>query len=206
MVAIENVKWLGHASFQIKNSKVIYVDPWKLKINEPADIILVTHEHYDHCSVQDISKIQKENTVIVGPKDCANKLSGKIKTIKPGQSLTIGGVTIEAVPAYNIGKAFHPKSNNWVGFIITLDNIKIYHAGDTDLIPEMDEIKVDFALLPIGGTYTMNVQEAATLANKMKPKVAIPMHYGSIVGDSSDAEKFKKLCNVAEVQILNSTN
>lgn len=201
MLGIENIKWLGHASFQIKNSKVIYIDPWKLKTDTPADIILITHGHYDHCSSQDIGKVQKEHTVIVLPVDCASQLSGNIKTIEPGQSLSIEGIAIEAVPAYNIGKAFHPKSNNWVGFIITLDNTKIYHAGDTDLIPEMDAIKADFALLPVGGTYTMDAQEAATCANKIRPKVAIPMHYGSIVGSSTDAQKFKKLCNV-EAQVL----
>lgn len=201
MVGIENIKWLGHASFQIKNSKVIYIDPWKLTTTIPADIILVSHEHYDHCSPEDISKIQNENTVIVAPVDCASKLSGNIKTIKPGESVTFEGVTIEAVAAYNKGKPFHPKSNLWVGYIITLDDVKIYHAGDTDLIPEMERLKVDIALLPIGGTYTMDVQQAATLVNRIKPKVAIPMHYGSIVGDLSFALKFKQLCET-EVKVL----
>lgn len=205
MIGIENIKWLGHASFQIKDGKVIYIDPWKLETVEPADIILVTHEHYDHCSTQDITKIQKESTIIVAPEDCANKLSGNVKTIKPAEVLTVAGVAIEAVPAYNIGKSFHPKSNNWVGFMLTLDNTRIYHAGDTDLIPEINETGLDFALLPIGGTYTMNAREAAHLANKIRPKVAIPMHYGSIVGSASDAQEFKRLCK-GVVQILNITH
>lgn len=205
MVGTENINWLGHASFQIKGSKVIYIDPWKLKTDTAADIILLTHQHYDHCSAQDISKVQRDNTIIVAPQDCLNGLSGDIRPIKPGQRLNIQGVTVEAVTAYNIGKAFHPKSNNWLGFIITLDGTKIYHAGDTDLIPEMEGIKVDFALLPIGGTYTMDVQQAATAANRIKPKTAIPMHYGDIVGDASNGLRFKQLCSV-EVQILEVKN
>ncbi len=201
MIGIENIKWLGHASFQIKNSKVLYIDPWQLKTTEPADIILVTHGHYDHCSPEDIAKIKKESTVIVATGDCREKLSGNLQIVKPGETLTIAGITIETVPAYNIGKSFHPKSNNWVGFIITWDNTRIYHAGDSDFIPEMHNIKADFVLLPIGGTYTMDVQQAASCVGKIKPKVAIPMHYASIVGDSSDALKFKQLCST-EVRIL----
>lgn len=203
MLGIENIKWLGHAGFQIKDSKIVYIDPWKLKTDTPADIILVSHEHYDHCSAQDINRVQQDSTVIVAPQDCANKLLGNVKPIKPGMSLNIEGAMVEAVPAYNMGKPFHPRSNNWVGFIITLDDTRIYHAGDTDLIPEMDKIKADIALLPIGGTYTMDAREAASCANKIKPKLVIPMHYGSIVGGASDAQEFKKLCNV-EVQILDA--
>jgi len=201
MLASEKIKWLGHASFQIKNSKTIYVDPWELKISDPADIILITHQHYDHCSPEDIAKIQKEDTVIIAPEDCVQKLSGNIKAIKPQEALDIEGVKIEATAAYNLNKAFHPKTNSWVGFIVSLDDTRIYHAGDTDLIPEMDNIKADIVLLPVGGTYTMNAKQAAECANKINPKVAIPMHYGSIVGSSANAEEFKKLCN-AEVRIL----
>ena len=169
MIPLENIEWLGHASFRITNAKTIYIDPWKLKIAQPADIILITHGHYDHCSPEDISKIQKKETVILASSDCLKELSGNVKSIQPGQRLTVSGVEVEAVPAYNIGKAFHPKSNNWLGFIISLDNTRIYHAGDTDLIPEMENIKVDIALLPIGGTYTMDLQQAARLVNQIKP-------------------------------------
>ena len=201
MFTAEDVVWLGHASFQIKAEKIIYIDPWNLKINDPADIVLVTHSHYDHCSAADISKIQKTDTIIVAAQDCRDKLFGNVRFIHPGEHLEIKGIEIEAVPAYNIAKSFHPRAKNGVGYIINLEAARIYHAGDSDFVPEMSTLKADIALLPIGGTYTMNPQEAAELVNKIKPKLAIPMHYGSIVGDAKDAEMFKQLCHT-EVKIL----
>jgi len=194
---VKNITWLGHASFRIKGEKVVYIDPWKLKKGaEPADIILITHDHYDHLEPEDIQKIQKEGTIIVVTSDGAKKLEGTIKTIKSGDTLTVEGIKIEAVPAYNIGKKFHPKSSGWVGYIVTLGGQRIYHPGDTDLIPEMNNVKADVALLPVGGTYTMTAEEAALAANKIKPKVAVPMHYGTIVGSIADANKFKEKCQV----------
>jgi len=198
---LENIKWLGHASFRIDGEKVIYIDPWNVKQAEPADLILVTHEHFDHCSPEDIKKIQKKGTIVVTVSDCAEKLQREVKIVKPGDSLTVSDIEVEAVPAYNIKKSFHPKANGWVGFVFTVAGKRIYHAGDTDLIPEMEEIKADIVLLPVGGTYTMDAKEAAEAANKMKPEIAIPMHYGSVVGSAREAEEFKELCQV-RVEIL----
>lgn len=199
---LENLNWLGHASFKIAGEKIIYIDPYQLKgENEKADIILITHSHFDHCSPPDIKKVQKSNTVIVATPDCKSDLSGNIKTVKPGDKITVKGINVETVPAYNINKRFHPKSNNWVGYIVTVNSKRIYHAGDTDKIPVVGDIKADIVLLPIGGTYTMTAEEAADAANLIKPQLAIPMHFGSVVGSKSDAERFKSLCNVP-VEIL----
>ncbi len=199
---IENIHWLGHASFRIDGEKTIYIDPWKLKGKPPkADLILITHDHYDHCSPDDVAKITKKDTVIVTIAAAAGKFKGNVRVVKPGDNLTAAGIPIEVVPAYNVGKRFHPKGAGYVGFILTVGGQRIYHAGDTDIIPEMDDIQADIALLPVGGTYTMTAEEAARAANKIKPKVAIPMHYGDIVGSIRDAERFRDLCQV-EVTIL----
>ena len=199
---IENIHWLGHASFRIDAEKTIYIDPWKLaKGARKADLILITHDHYDHCSPEDVAKIAKDDTVVVTIAAAAPKLKGDVRIVKPGDSLTVAGIPIEAVPAYNVGKQFHPKEAGHVGFIVTVGGQRIYHAGDTDVIPEMDDIQADIALLPVGGTYTMTAEEAAQAANKIKPKVAVPMHYGTIVGSIEDAHRFRDLCQV-EVSIL----
>jgi L-ascorbate metabolism protein UlaG (beta-lactamase superfamily) len=196
------ISWLGHASFRLKaGGKTIYLDPWKLKKKDEADLILITHSHFDHLSPDDIRKIQKKETVVVATRDSASKLKGAIRIIKPGDKITVDDIEIEAIPAYNIGKSYHPKTNGWVGFIVTLGGSRIYHAGDTDAIPEMKELSVDVALLPVGGTYTMTAEEAAEVANEFKPKSAVPMHWGEIVGSKADAEKFKKLFN-GETHIL----
>jgi L-ascorbate metabolism protein UlaG (beta-lactamase superfamily) len=190
---LSKIHWLGHATTRIDASKVIYIDPWKLKDNaKKADIILITHDHFDHCVPSDVKKIQKADTTIVTVKDCAGKLSGDVKIVKPGDKLNVKGIDIETVPAYNVNKDFHPKAKGWVGFIVTIDGVKIYQAGDTDMTEEMKQLKVDIALLPVGGTYTMTAGEAATAANIFKPKVVIPMHWGDIVGSKADAEAFRK--------------
>jgi len=197
---VENIKWLGHASFKLTGEKIIYIDPWKIKGGEKADIVLITHEHYDHCSPEDIARIVKEDTVIVTVADCQSKVlksNKEIKLVEPGTKVNVKGIQIEAVPAYNTNKQYHLKENQWVGFIVTINGKRIYHAGDTDFIPEMSQLKnIDVALLPIGGTYTMNAQEAAQAANTIKPKVAVPMHVGDIVGSRADIEKFKSLTRV----------
>jgi L-ascorbate metabolism protein UlaG (beta-lactamase superfamily) len=190
-----HIHWLGHSSFRIEDDSMqIYFDPFKLSANLPkADIIFITHAHYDHFSVEDIAKIQKEGTIIVATSDVTSKIGKGTVTVVPGKSYTIGNLIVNTVPAYNPDKKFHPKSKNWVGYIITLSNgQKIYHAGDTDSIPEMDTIKIDIALLPCGGTYTMTARQAAEVANIFKPKVLIPMHWGDIVGSKEDAEEVKK--------------
>jgi len=201
---LDKIHWLGHASFYIeaKSGMIIYFDPYQMKDNLPeADIILVSHSHFDHYSPQDIKKIAKSDTVIVGPSSITGKLPYTIKVLKPNEMTTVRGIDIEAVYAYNPRKNFHPKSNDNLGFIVTIDNTRVYYAGDTDFIPEMKGIKIDIALLPVGGTYTMNAKEAAEVANTISPKIAIPMHFGSIVGSSKDAKDFKELCKV-EVKIL----
>jgi len=187
---INDIHWLGHDTFKIVGEKVIYTDPFKIKKKDSADIILITHEHFDHCSPEDVKKIQGPNTLIVATSDCAQKLSGKIKVVKPGGKVNVEGIEVEAVPAYNTNKQFHTKDKGWVGYIFTVQGQRIYIAGDTDYIPEMKNFKVDIALLPVSGTYVMTAEEAVKAALDIKPKVAIPMHYGSIVGSGKDAKRF----------------
>ncbi|MCK4244708.1 MAG: MBL fold metallo-hydrolase [Candidatus Omnitrophica bacterium] len=198
---VENIRWLGHASFKITDNKIIYLDPWKLADGEKADLILITHSHYDHCSREDITKIQKPETVIVAPADAASQLTGNVKVAKTGDKITAAGIEIEVVCAYNSEKNFHPKAAGGVGYILTIEGKRIYHTGDTDLIPEMEGIKADVLLVPVGGTYTMDAREAAEAVKLIKPEIAIPMHYGDIVGSPEDAEEFKKLAS-CPVEIL----
>jgi L-ascorbate metabolism protein UlaG (beta-lactamase superfamily) len=203
----ENISWLGHDSFRLKGEKVVYIDPWKLAADaEKADVVLVTHEHRDHFSKDDIAKISKADTVVVAPSSVALQLVGAI-VATPGDKLTVSGITVEIVPAYNTNKQFHPKAAGHVGYIVTLNSKRIYHAGDTDLIPEMAKIKADVALLPVSGKYVMIAAEAAEAANTIKPGLAIPMHWGdpTVVGTHADAEEFKRLCLVP-VEILEKTN
>lgn len=200
---IKNIHWLGHDTFKITGEKVIYTDPFKIKTGDIADIILITHEHYDHCSPEDVKKIQGPDTVVVTVADCAKKLSGKIMTVNPGDKINVAGISIEAVPSYNTNKKFHPKEKDWVGYIFTVKGQRIYLAGDTDHIPEMKNFKADIALLPVSGTYVMTADEAIKAALDIKPKIAIPMHYASIVGTNDDARKFAEgLKGKIQVELL----
>jgi len=188
------VKWLGHASFQIKvNGKNIYIDPYEGEYKEKADLLLVTHSHYDHCDASKIKKVLKDDTVILCPADCASKISGNVRVLEPGEKTQVDDIIVEAVHAYNYkrfrspGNPFHPKGFG-LGYIITVGGKRIYHAGDTDFIPEMKNLKnISLALLPSGGTYTMDNPEAAEAALAIKPEIAIPMHRWS-----SSPEAFKK--------------
>lgn len=200
------IKWLGHASFRIDgDSATVYIDPWKLTQEIPADVILITHSHFDHLSPEDIEKIKKDSTVIVGPADCAANFGASFKEISPGTSLQIGDVKVQATPAYNVDKDFHPKANNWVGYIVTVDGTRVYHTGDTDHIPEMENIETDVALAPVGGTYTMSVEQAAKALEKINPKVAVPMHCGDIVGTFADRDSLMAMTKVPVV-ILDPIN
>jgi L-ascorbate metabolism protein UlaG (beta-lactamase superfamily) len=202
---VENIHWLGHDGFRIDGKATIYVDPWNLSAGAPkADLILITHDHYDHCSPDDVAKISKESTVIVTITAAARQLKGDVRVVKAGDSLTVGDTSIEVVPAYNVNKHFHPQSAGHVGFIFTVGDKRIYHAGDTDLIPEMDSIQTDIALLPVSGTYVMTADEAVQAAQKIRPQVAIPMHYGAgVAGSIKDAKRFRdRLQGKVEVVIL----
>jgi L-ascorbate metabolism protein UlaG (beta-lactamase superfamily) len=200
---LQRLAWLGHDCFRIDGDPVIYFDPYEIEAGTPADVILVSHEHFDHCSPADIAKIQKKDTIIVSDPASAVKLQGEIRRIRPGEKLTVKGVEVEAVAAYNVNKKFHPKNAGMLGFVVNIGGVRIYHAGDTDFIPEMKNIQTDIALLPVSGTYVMTADEAVEAALAIKPKLAVPMHYGAIVGDKTDAELFRdRLAGKVEVVIL----
>jgi L-ascorbate metabolism protein UlaG (beta-lactamase superfamily) len=196
------IYWLGHDSFVLQGSKTVVIDPFKAKGNFKADILLISHEHSDHLSEDDITRFSSPSTAIVAPKICEEplkKMAGTKKFVAPGDRLELKGVTVGTIAAYNLnkfrepGKVFHPKADGRVGYIVTLDGVKFYHSGDSDATPEMKALDVDVALLPVSGTYVMTAEEAAEAAKAMKVKVVVPMHYGAIVGSRADAEKFKKL-------------
>jgi len=197
------LQWLGHASFRISHDdKVIYIDPWKIKDSaHDATLVLVSHSHYDHYSAADIARVSGPDTKLIAAAD-VTKMQETEEPILPGLTIELDGITIQAVAAYNPRKQFHPKENNWVGFIIQLDSKRIYYAGDTDLTEEMKTIgDIDVALLPVGGTYTMNAEDAAEATRYINPKTAIPYHWGDIVGGKKDAEQFAKKAP-CEVKIL----
>ncbi|HET9805852.1 MAG TPA: MBL fold metallo-hydrolase [Nitrososphaeraceae archaeon] len=213
---INNIKfhWMGHDGFKIvtDDNKVIYIDPYKLskayhKKND-AELVLISHNHFDHLSIEDLRHIINDETTIIAALECSEKLNQEgfknIKNVEPGQTIQEKNINIEIVPAYNIDKNYHPKDDKKVGFIITCNNMRIYHAGDTDKISEMAKYNPDIALMPVSGVYVMTAEEAADCVNNLlKPTtVAIPMHYGSIVGNLDDAIKFKKLVHVCKVEIL----
>lgn len=211
------VTWLGHDGFKItftnndNKKKTIYIDPFKLRASKKnahdADLVLISHAHFDHLSLEDLSEILNTKTSIIAAEECIEKLAHfphELKGVKPGDGLTIQGVPIEAVYAYNTNKNFHPKSDNKVGFIMVINKCRIYHAGDTDIIPEMEFTKPDIALVPVSGTYVMTAEEAAKATDELiRPtKFVIPMHYGTIVGSKQDALTFRDLVKICETRIL----
>ena len=199
---LEYIEVLCHSSIKINKEKVIYIDPFKIDRNfNDADIIFITHDHYDHYSEEDIDKVINENTIIIIPEELLTKLLRKginknaIITVEPNEKYMVQGIKFETIPAYNTNKTFHPKENGWVGYSITLDDIRYYIAGDTDITEENRKVKCDVAFVPVGGTYTTDFKEAAQLINEIQPKIAVPIHYGSVVGTKQDATDFIKLLN-----------
>lgn len=197
---LENIEVLYHSSIRINKEKIIYIDPFKINKNyNDADIIFITHDHYDHYSEEDIDKVINENTTIIIPDELLTKLLRKginknaIITVEPNKNYMVQGIKFETISAYNTNKTFHPKENGWVGYIIIINGIRYYIAGDTDITEENKQVKCDVAFVPVGGTYTMDFKEAAQLVNQIQPKVAVPIHYGSVVGTKQDAEEFIKL-------------
>ena len=207
------IRWHGHDTFTLEKSITICIDPYKLSRIFHPDIILISHNHFDHLSMDDLKKISSSNTVIIAAKECMEqlvKIPSKEKIyLNPGQEKTINNIKIKALPAYNIdkinpdtNKPFHPKEDNKVGYVINIDETLVYHTGDSDLIPTMTDVKPDVLLIPVSGTYVMTAKEAANAIEKIKPKIAIPMHYGTIVGSDVDAKEFKDMVKSCEVRIL----
>ena len=197
---LENIEVLCHSSIRFNKGLIIYFDPFKInKDYHDADIIFITHSHYDHYSEEDISKVIKDNTTIVVPKDLEDMVlqfgfaKEHIIVVSPNEEYSVLGINFKTIPAYNTNKNFHPKSNEWVGYIVNLDQTTYYIAGDTDITEENRQVKCDVAFVPIGGTYTMTYSEAAELINEIKPQIAAPIHYGLIVGNKEDANNFANL-------------
>jgi len=205
---------IAHDTFRIQGSKVIYTDPFKVAKADQADIVLLSHEHFDHLSLEDLRKVISPRTALVASLGCRGELEkaklkvGTTKFLAPGEKLSLEGVDIEAVAAYNVnkfrapGQVFHPRADKKLGFVFTMDGTRVYFAGDTDFIPEMRSISCDIALLPVSGTYVMTVEEAVEAAEAIKPRIAVPMHYAAIVGTESDAQKFKSLVKHCGVEIV----
>jgi L-ascorbate metabolism protein UlaG (beta-lactamase superfamily) len=201
---IENIHWLGHDSFRLDGSSTVYIDPWKLVPGAPsADVVLITHDHFDHFSPDDIARVATPRTTLIGPPSVTAQVDGVAAlTLSAGETATVAGVTVTAVPAYNIdkfrepGALFHPPAAGFLGYVVELDGRRIYHAGDTDAIPEMRGVRCDVALLPVSGTYVMTAEEAAEACGLISAAAAVPMHFGDIVGSDDDAVRFKDLCGI----------
>ena len=197
---VQGLEWLGHAGFRIRSGgKTIYIDPYRTAGGPPADVILITHDHFDHFSPEDIGRLTEKGTQVIAPPTVTEQLGGSAISITPLQTIELPRLDVTAVAAYNTnkigsdGKPFHPQAAGWVGYLLNLEGRTIYHSGDTDVIPEMDQATgVDVALLPVSGTYVMTPAEAAEAARRIQPKVAIPMHWGTVIGSLADAEEFAR--------------
>lgn len=202
---LKNIHWLGHASFRVEAmGMTIYIDPWQLKETPPADVILVTHEHKDHCSLKDIASIRREDTVVVAPAAAAARIGGEMTVVEPGMTLTVKGIPVKVIAAYNTNKfrspgdPFHPKKAGHVGYIFSVEGVCLYHAGDSDLTEEMKTVKTDIAMVPVSGKFVMTAEEAAEAVAQFEVKTAIPMHIGRGIGEPEMADTFKSLaaCDV----------
>ncbi len=191
------IRWLGHATVRVDiDDLVIFFDPYDIKERAKADIVCVSHEHFDHCSLEDLRKVAAKRTHLVGPpqtQGVLRRVTSHLHLLQAGGQVQIEKVKISAVPAYNTDKPFHPREAGGLGFLVEVGGTTIYYAGDTDLIPEMKGLRADIAILPVGGTYTMNAEEAAVAVKIVGAKEGVPMHYGSIVGTGADGERFKRL-------------
>ncbi len=203
---LEGFTWFKQSAYRWQGDGLtVYIDPWEVTTTDVADLIVITHAHFDHFSPPDIEKVSGPRTVVVAPHDIAKELSGNVTAVAPGEVLEAAGVHLETVPAYNVVEErleAHPKANGWVGYLLTLGGHTYYHAGDTDRLPELERLRTEVAFLPIGGTYTMDVGEAAGLARAMAPRLAVPMHYGFVVGSREDAETFRAKAAPVEVRTL----
>jgi L-ascorbate metabolism protein UlaG (beta-lactamase superfamily) len=209
---VDSLEWLGHSGFRIRTGEgVIYIDPYRVADGPEADLILITHGHYDHFSPRDVERLSSGRTWLVGPPAVAERVSGQVHSIGPGEMLEeelVRGVHVSAVAAYNTSKrnpeghVFHPREAGWVGYELNVRGERLYHSGDTDVIPEMDSVAgVDVALLPVSGTYVMTAEEAAEAARRIQPGTAVPMHWGEHIGSRDDAEAFARKAPV-EVKIM----
>ncbi|MEP6973311.1 MAG: MBL fold metallo-hydrolase, partial [Actinomycetota bacterium] len=208
---LEGVTWFRQSALRFSDGDLtVYIDPWGTdEDGPPADLILITHAHVDHVQPEEIARLSTGGAKIVAPHDVAAELSGDVTPVAPGESHEIAGVRFTTVPAYNTAEErlqMHPKENKWVGYVLELPGGTYYHAGDTDHVPELDEVKTDVAFLPIGGTYTMDAAQAAGLARSIGPRVAVPMHFGFVVGSPSDGDRFRELAAPIPVHILTPTN
>ena len=203
---LERFTWFLQAAFRWRNGdQVVYVDPWRIDDRVPADLVFVTHAHFDHFRPDDIAAVRGPDTLVVAPRDVAAELPGPVRAVTPGDAFEVDGVSVEVVPAYNVHPDrldHHPRSRGWVGYVLSAGGVSWYHAGDTDHVPELDGVRADAAFVPIGGTYTMDAREAGGLVRAIAPEIAVPMHFGFVVGSPDDAAVFRREAAPVRVEVL----
>jgi L-ascorbate metabolism protein UlaG (beta-lactamase superfamily) len=204
---LERITWFRQSALRwIDDERTIYIDPWGTPEDAPsADLILITHAHHDHFQPEEIARLSTGSTIVAAPHDVAAALSGAVTPVAPGETHELAGVSFTTVPAYNTREEaleFHPKANRWVGYVIRLGDATVYHAGDTDHAPELDDVRTDVAFVPIGGHFTMDAAEAGGLVRAIAPRLAVPMHFGFVVGSPSDADRFREASAPVPVEVL----